>query len=93
MRGPPLGDLAERRRVEVVELVAALPPRSDEPCLLEDIEVLGDRLTGRVEAVVADQPDAELEQRLAIALSQLIEDRPAGRVGECLVEIAYRWRL
>src|SRR6185369_9195203 len=88
-RRPPLFDLAERRRVEVVELVPALSPGPDEPSLLEDVEVLRDRLAGRSEAVVADQPDAELEQRLAIALLQLIEDRPAGRVGECLVEIAH----
>src|SRR6185369_3472171 len=88
-RRPPLFDLAERRRVEVVELVPALSPGPDEPSLLEDVEVLRDRLAGRSEAVVADQPDAELEQRLAIALLQLIEDRPAGRVGQGLVEIAH----
>src|SRR5918998_165910 len=91
--GPPLfaapaPELSiERRRVQVVELVAALAPDADEAGLLQDVEVLRDRLPRRSDAVLRQQPAAELEQRLAVALFQLVEDRPPRRIRKRLEHI------
>jgi hypothetical protein len=40
--------------------------------------------------VLHRQPGAELEQRLAVALDELVEDRPPRRVGECLEHVTHR---
>lgn len=50
----------------MVELVATVPSSGDETCLFEYIEVLGDRLTRRVDAMLAGQPLTDFEQRLSV---------------------------
>jgi hypothetical protein len=85
---PPLGDGPERRGVEVVELVAALPAGPHQGGLLEDGEVLGDGLARGAEPVPAGQPAAELEQRLATPFLQFVEDGPPGRVRQGLEHVA-----
>ena len=79
--------LAQWRRVEVMELVPPLPPGVDQPGGLEDVEVLGDPLPRGGQAVLGGQPCADLEQGLAVALDQLVENRPSGRIGECLEHV------
>jgi hypothetical protein len=69
--------------------VAALAAPDDEAGVLEDVEVLGDGLTARAHAVPGDQPGAQLEQRLAVPVLQLVEDGAPGRVGEGLEHVAH----
>ena len=82
------------------DLAAAAPCRGRGTCtgrrggsgpgrLFEHVEVLRDRLPGRPETVLRGQPRAELEQRLAVALGQLIEDRPPGRIRQRLEDVAH----
>ena len=88
--GRPAGrDLAQRRRVEVVELVPALATGPDQAGRLEHVEVLRDGLPRRPEAVFRCQPDAELEQGLAVAFGQLIEDRPTGGIRQRLEHVSH----
>ena len=70
--------------VEVVEGVAALAPPVDEPGRLEDVEVLGDRLSARGQAVGAHHAGAQLEQRLAVPLGEGVQQGPPGGVGQRL---------
>src|SRR5690606_28540735 len=77
--GPAGRDLGQRRGVDVVELVAPLATGADEPRGLEDLEVLGDRLPGRGELVARGEAGADLEERLAVAVHELVEDRATGR--------------
>ena len=81
-------DLLERRAVEVVELVPAVAfDRHHEAGALEHVEMLRDRLARRVDPVLHQQARTELEQRLTIALGQLIEDGPPGWIGKGLEDV------
>src|SRR5262245_65164872 len=88
-REPAVDDALERRRVDVVELVAALASCLDQAGGLEQLEVLRDRLAGRSEPVLGRQARAELEQPLPVPLGQLVEDRAARRVGQGLGEVRH----
>ena len=66
------------------KLGATVAARGDQAGLLEDREVLRDGLTARGDPVPHGQARAELEQRLAVAVGQLVEDHPAGLVGKSL---------
>src|ERR1700678_4649591 len=57
---PPLADLMDRPRVEIVQLLAAMPERGDEVGGLENRKVLGHGLPGHGEAV------AEIVQGLSV---------------------------
>jgi hypothetical protein len=48
---PPLADLVDRHRVEIVQLLAAVPQRGDEVGLFENDEVFCHRLPRHGEAV------------------------------------------
>jgi hypothetical protein len=63
----------------VVELVAALPTGVDQPRALEDVEVLGDGLPRGAQAVLGDQPGAQLKQRLAVPVEQLAHQDRIGK--------------
>jgi hypothetical protein len=71
----------------MVKLVAPASLRTDQAGLLEYVEVLRHRLAGRREPVLCCEPGAELEQRLRLALDELVEDRPTGGVGQCLENV------
>src|SRR5689334_8689252 len=86
---PALDGLSERRRVDVMELVAAFPPRGDEPGVLEDAEVLGDRLPRGSQTVLGGEAGAQLEQRLAVSVAELVEDHPAGGIGQRLEHVSH----
>jgi hypothetical protein len=73
----------------VQERVAPFPSPGDQARVLEDVEVLGDGLAARAHPVPADQPGAQLEQRLAVPVLQLVEDGAPGRVGEGLEQVAH----
>ena len=87
--GPAVADLPERRRVEVVELVATVSSGRHEPRRLQDVEVL--RVACRVDASpcrVISRVQI-LEERLAIPILELIEDGPSGGIGESLEHVAH----
>jgi len=65
-----------------MELVAAPALRSHQAGLLEYVEVLRNRLPAGADAVTHDQPTTDLEEGLAVAIGQFIEDCPSGWVGE-----------
>src|SRR5690606_39842481 len=87
--GPAGRDLGQRRGGDVVELVAPRATGADEPRGLEDLEVLGDRLPGRGELVTRGEAGADLEERLAVAVHELVEDRATGRVREGLEHVRH----
>ena len=66
----------KRYGIQRVQLPASMPLGNDEVGRLEDIEVLRDCLPRHVEV------DAQLRQRLPVALMQPIEQRPAAGIGE-----------
>src|SRR5690554_1020167 len=91
--GPPPYDLAQRPGVDVMELVPALPCRVHQTRRLQHLQVLRDGLPGRGEPVLDRQPGADLEQGLAVALDQLVEDRPPGGIRERLEHVTHRATL
>ena len=78
-RDPPIVDLADRNRIEVVDLRPAPPFGDDEVRLLEHPQVLHHSEPGHVGSQLT-----ELCQRLAVAGAQRIEDHPAVPVGQRL---------
>jgi hypothetical protein len=56
---------------------------------LKQIEVLRDRLPRGRDLVPHDQPIADLEERLAIAVSQLVKDLASRRIGQGFEHIAH----
>ena len=80
-------DLTQRRRVETVEFVPALASRDDKAGLFEDVEVLGDRLSGRTKPVLCREANTELEEGLAGPFLELVQDRSSGWVGEGLEHV------
>jgi hypothetical protein len=86
---PALGDLAQRRCVEVMELVTTLSFRFHEASRLKDVHVLRDRLSGRAHAVLGGEPGTELEQRLSVSFRELVEDRAACGIRQCLEHVSH----
>src|SRR5262249_35831928 len=78
---PALGELTDRRRVEVMELLAAAADGRDEIGCFEDIQVLAHGLPRHVELA------AELTQRLPVASVQRVEQAPPAWVRECLEDL------
>ena len=66
----------DRHRVEVVQLLAAMPERGDEIGGLEDRKMLGHGLPRHGEAV------AEFVQRLAVAGVKPVQQRPPRSIGQ-----------
>ena len=80
---PPLIDIVNGDRIEVVELFAAAPDDCDEVGLLEDFEVLGDSLARHGEQ------RAKPSQRLPAALVQRIEQLASAGIGEGLEHVVH----
>lgn len=55
----------------------------------QQVEVLGDRLSGHPQAVFHRQPSAQLEQRLAIPVVQLVQNRPSRRRSQCFEDVTH----
>src|SRR3954468_1218736 len=75
---PPVVDLADRHRVEEVELLPALPAGNDEVGLLEDPQVLHDAVARHL------QLRLELGERPPVTGEQEVEQEAPRRVGEGL---------
>src|SRR6516225_7116211 len=73
---PALGDVVDRHRVEVVQLLSALLHGGDQIGLLQNPQMLADRLPRHVEA------RAEFVQGLAVVRTQPVEQFPAAGIGQ-----------
>src|SRR5262249_2608645 len=73
---PSLGELADRRCVQVVELLATAADGRDEVGCLEDVEVVAHGLPRHVELA------AELTQRLPVVRVERVQQAPPARIGE-----------
>src|SRR6266478_1990490 len=73
---PPLADLMDRHRVEVMQLLAAMLEGGDEVGGLENSKVFGDGLPRHGEAV------AEFVQGLSVFGVKPVQQRPPRRVGQ-----------
>src|SRR4029453_3769768 len=67
----------------------AIPAGVHQTGSFKQIEVLRDRLSRGGDLVPHDQPIADLEERLAIAISQLVEDLASGGIGQGFEHIAH----
>lgn len=90
---PTLNDGFERCGVDVVELVPALATGLDQTRSLENLEVLRDRLPRRAKPVFGRQPRADLKERLAIPVGQLVEDCAARGIGQGLEDVTHTTTL
>src|SRR5262245_362370 len=86
---PPLDDRFERRGVDVVELVPALAAGLDQTRGLQNVEMLRDRLPRRAKPVLDRQARADLKERLPVPVGQLVEDRAARGIGQCLEDVTH----
>src|SRR3984893_10156472 len=73
---PAFGDLVDRHGIDEVHLFSPLPFPGHEIGLLENRQMLRDRLAGHA------QPLAQLAQRLAIPAVQPLPQPPAARIGQ-----------
>src|SRR6266403_5645398 len=73
---PPLADLMDRHRVEIVQLLAAMPERGDEVGGLENRKVLGHSLPRHGEAV------AKIVQGLSVLGVKSVQQRPPRSIGQ-----------
>jgi len=69
-----------------VELVSPLATDLDEPRSLQHLEVLGNGLSSRADAVPGREKSAEFEEGLAVSFGQLVENRRTGGIGKRLEE-------
>jgi hypothetical protein len=79
-----LGDGSEGLAVEVVKLRATAALGCDKAGVLQNRQVLRDGLSRRADSVPGQQHRAQLEERLAVASCEFIEDEPPGLVVEGL---------
>ena len=89
MPEPPIDEVLQGGGVEVVERVAALVASADQARRHEQLDVLGDGLARHAELVLGRQARTQLEQGLPVALSELVEDGAAGRVGQRFEDVAH----
>jgi hypothetical protein len=80
---PAVGDRVDRHRVEVVQLLPAVPDGGDEVGPLQHREVLADRLPGHVEA------RAQLVQPLPVPGVEAVEEPPTAGVGQRLEDLVH----
>src|SRR5258708_9537389 len=73
---PPLADLMDRHRIEIMQLLAAMPERGDEAGRLENCKVLCDGLPRHGEAV------AEFVQGLTVFGVKPVQQRPPRSIGQ-----------
>jgi hypothetical protein len=72
-----------------MELISPLPLRSDQTCMLKQVEMLRDALPRDADLVLHQQPCAELKESLPIALAQFVQNRSAHRCYDCFEDVAH----
>jgi hypothetical protein len=80
---PTLGDLLERRGVEIVQLFPAPPKRHDQVRFNQETEMFGNALARHAKM------SAELIQRLAILEMELIEEGASVWIGQGFKDIVH----
>ena len=80
---PPLADLMDRHRVEIMQLFTAVPERGDEVRVFENGKVLRHGLPRHGEAI------AELVQGLAVSGMKPIQQRPPRSIGQRLEDFIH----
>jgi hypothetical protein len=73
-----------------MEFVSAVSSRHYQASLLENIDVLRNRLTGRCHSMPRCQAGADLKQRLSVPRRQLVEDDPSGGVRQGFKDVTHR---
>ena len=87
---PAIEHMVQRRGIKIVERVPTLVAGADQSGRHEEVDVLGNGLAGRAKLVFGRQPCAQLEQRLPIAVGELVKDCPSGGVGQCFEDVTHR---
>src|SRR5215213_5606452 len=82
---PAFADLVDRNRIEIVQLLAAMPERGDEVGRFKNPKVLCDRLPRHGEAV------AELVQRLSVVGVKPVQQRASRRIGKRFEDLIHGW--
>lgn len=72
-----------------MELVPALATRDQQTGVFQNREVLRHRLPGRRQLMLHREARADLEERLLIALDELVDDHPACVVGDGLEDVTH----
>jgi hypothetical protein len=93
--GPGLGVLAhppvvyepERNRIQEVQLLPAPAPGHDEACFFQQLQVLHHTEPADLEACF------EGAQGLAVFPEELVQEAPAGRIGQCLEHLVHALRI
>ena len=67
-----------------MQLGSPRPRGLHQPCSLQHVEMLADRLTGQRRNALGNRRGAQFEQRLIRPLPQTIDDAPAGWIRERL---------
>jgi hypothetical protein len=80
---PALGDLPERDRIKIMELLPASPKRNDEVRFGQEGKMFGYGLAGHIEVL------AKFTQRLAIVAMQPIEERSSARIGQSFKDVVH----
>lgn len=87
--GPAVEELLQGAGIEVVMLAPAAPLRPKKPDRLEEFEVLGNGLPCQSQPMVHEEGGTEFEQRLPVLSGQGVQDRPAGRGAERLIDVSH----
>jgi len=80
---PPLVDLVDRHRIEVVQLLATAPNRDHQVRVFEQRKVLANRLASHGKACT------KATERLTVFTVESVEENPARRVGESLKDLVH----
>src|SRR3569623_1937026 len=88
-RLPSSSELLQRLGLNVVKLVSAFSRSFDEPRCLQQAKMLRDSLARDADLMLHQQPSAELEECLAIPLTQLVQNHPSHRCSERFEDIGH----
>jgi hypothetical protein len=85
-----IGQVLQWAPVKPVKPVATFSTYRDEPGFDQHVDVLRDRLPCRRDRVSRCQPGTQLEERLVVAINELVKDRAPSRVRQRLEHVAHR---
>lgn len=81
--------LPERLKIKIVVLVSALSSGTQQPCRFQYLQVLRHGLPAEVDLMPHGQPAAQLEQRLTIPITQLVDDQSTYRCGQGMEHVIH----
>jgi hypothetical protein len=86
---PSVRNRRQRLGSQKMKLVSSIPVCRDQPRRLQHIEMLRNTLTRRTNLMLHRQSRADLKECLAIALRQLVKNRPPHRRNNRFEDIAH----